>query len=210
MNDAGGTLMNVAISTAVRDLNKMKRMVNYSLLFSTLLLMVTAIDAVLLLLTGRSYSEPEDILVLVPPPMLIFPLAIYAIFQVRLMGRIGKGLRSLETDLPLEDRPIMPGKSLTDLHYEMVGNIDRALRIWPLMMFFFVLYFIFWAVALVGWLLLGVFPALKLTFFTSLNILIVPLALVYFTMQTRQWFRRRRKLRELEDLERAILEELKI
>ncbi len=208
--DTGPTMIDAAISTAVQDLSKMRRVVNYGLLFSTLLLIVSAIDVVMLISVGRSFTGPEDILVLVPPPMLITPLAIYAMYQLGLMGRIGKSLRSLETSSRPVDDNGLHRKSLTDLHYDVVAAIDRALKMWPLMMVFFVLYFIFWAVTLISWLLLEIFPELKLSLFTTMNILIIPLALVYFVMQTRQWLIRRRKLRELENMERSVLEELRI
>ncbi len=142
----------------------------------------------------------RDLFFLSPPPFLLIPLVISLIVQYHLLRRLGQRFGSMRDS----------DSSFTDSLYDMVNAVIRLRRWMAAVMVLLALYLLWGASVLLKVSLLDEYPELRVGPMILLIIITLLLACGYIIDQIWAWRRWSRKLRRLENMERAVCEELGI
>lgn len=205
------SIVDVAESETVIHLRYLRRSMLMDLLFTIIIVVVNMVNEMAAITSGSAQERFDVFYLLTPPPTLFIALSISAVVQFFLLRKLKASMREMSrySADPKDVNGERAGKSITDVNYDIVGAMSRSLKIWPIIAFFFLLYFAMSAAMLAGW-ALGLLTNVTLNYATALNVITLFLAVVFFWMQTKHWLVQRRKLKELERLEKVVLDELRI
>ncbi len=192
-------------------LRYLKHSIYRGLQFIITIILINTISIVVAMLDGESVLYVKNILNFSPNPLLLTALLASAGIQLYLLRhiranreqikRLRKNSDSVEN---LEQR-----KSITDINYDIIKAFNTSLNMWPFIAALFVLYFMGCFTMLVG-LILGIPTEVTLTPSTALNLTTVVISAYFFITQTHDWRIQRKKMRELENMEMTVSNELRI
>jgi hypothetical protein len=204
------SIVDVAGSETVLHLRYLRRSMLMDLLFTIIIVVVNMVNEMAAITSGAT-ERFDGFYLLTPPPTLFIALSISAVVQFFLLRKLRASMREMSRYRadPRGADGEHAGKSITDVNYDIIGAMGRSLKIWPIIAFFFLLYFAMSAAMLAGW-TLGLLTNATLNYATALNVITLFLAMVFFWLQTKHWLVQRRKLKELERMEKVVLDELRI
>lgn len=203
--DGMRSIVDIARSETIIHVQYMRKSILMNLLFTFFIIVVDAANVAV----STSTERIDETLFLSPPPILFIALVISIVFQFRMLRRIGDSISVLKKcgSGALGGDNKHAEKSITNVNYEIVATMYRSLKIWPFIALLFVLYFIGSILHIVEW-LIGVPSDASFDDSTHLNGITLLFALIFFWIQTTRWLTRRRKLKELESMEMAMMDEL--
>ena len=204
-------MIDVAQSETAIHIRYMRKSILMNLLFTFFIVVMGTVYLMISLPMGLSAERIKDAWFLVPHPILLIALAISAAVQFYLLRKLkGSMLELTKSGIISQDAGLEhTEKSITDVNYEIVDAMYRSLKIWPVIALLFVLYFIGSIFKIVEW-TLGLSPNEISHDAIALNVITLLFASIFFGIQTTHWLTRRKKLNELERMERTVLEELHI
>jgi hypothetical protein len=202
-------LMRMAETRTRVYLEMMRRQVSFGLGFAALTVLVNLINFMAMVMT-RHFRVPGEMVAVIAPHVVLIPMSIMVIVHIIHLRKVREELIFLGHGPSHPDGPRTGpmSRSLTDIHYDVVSEMSRAIKLWIPTAIIFVIFFNWGIMVLVGWLFLGMFPNITLDPLSILNIFVYGAAVVYFYMQTRIVMRWSRKISNLEEMERRIKEEL--
>jgi len=207
VGDGMRSIVDIARSETMIHVQYMRKSILMNLLFTFFIIVVDIVNVAVSIST-RKLGEA---LFLSPPPILFIALAISIAVQFRMLRRIGGSISGLKKcgSGALGGDSTHAEKSVTNVNYEIVAAMYRSLKIWPVIALLLVLYFIGSIFNIAEW-LIEVPSDASLDDSTALNGITLFFAFIFFWIQTTRWLTRRRKLKELESMEMAMMNELHI
>jgi membrane protein implicated in regulation of membrane protease activity len=195
-----------AESETLNYLRFMRKNIQVGLLLTLILIIAVLANDMTAIAMGISMERMDEFLFLEPPPILFVALAISAVIEFYMLRKLEKGLKDL---YKIRSNPVpeQGTKSITDINYGMVKAMERSQKIWPIVGFLFVLYFIVSILSIAGW-TLGLFPNLAFNWTAVMNTIVLFVAIVFFWSSTKSWLVQRRRLIQLRKMEITVLEEL--
>jgi hypothetical protein len=198
-----------AMADTSMHLRYLKNAILRGLQFTLVIIIIDIINVTTTTLEGGSAQFIRETLNISPNPVLLLALIASAIIQLYLLMQIRANYEQIKQIGESPDTWRRGQKSITDINYDIVKAVNISLKVWPFIAILFVLYFIACLSMLVE-LTLGIETGISLSSSTALNLTTVIISAYFFMTQTNNWRIQRKRMRELEKMEKMVSSELHI
>jgi len=186
----------------------LRRSIRMGLLFTIVIILIDVVN--ILASSGEDVTADylkHEVLAFSPNPVLLIGLLISVAIQFHLLRRIRSNYADIQRIREHRNLYGTVSKSITDINYDIIGAVNVGLRTWPVIGFLFVIYFIGCIGTTVEY-VTGEGAETMSGLSIVLGLTTVVISVYVFITQTSRWRSHRKKMKELERMEKKVLEEL--